>query len=499
MIKDKEELERTQAVVKRNLKTLNTPGRYYHFSDFLIEHWLTPKELQEYQQEPEEKETYREIAYKHCYKKVSKSGVVTRPTLRSWFGLGKTDMGKKPRRAQIIAFAFAAGLSQKEMEEYLTEGMLEPEIQINDYTEIIYDYGLRHQLDYAACNDMILLFEQEVNKDVVIAQRTHTAELAKEYHREWDKSKEEFLVWMCKNASYFKGYSKVALNWFVKLKHEILEYIRQDSANALADALYHANYGAWEKENKIEGEDTGEAISRFIHNVSRRVGDARLSDELKEEILYFVWVVYGSKDQNRDLLAEIYSSAVGEGRKIESLKSFKHKKIALPESVYLMTDKYLSQMIGVAVNKEKDIRLSQALHCLEAAKEEEPCPEWIVKGMTQYRIILKDATVAKAKKEIAKELKKQKHRWRRVRRSDLLPLIHYVAQKRYANRIMQDEKYDREEACGYFEQLANEVFSDCHMTPLNEKYQLDSLYIMSFAQENMYSLSELIEVVKQEE
>ena len=42
--------------------------------------------------------------------------------------------------------------------------------------------------------------------------------------------------------------------------------------------------------------------------------------------------------------------------------------MSLPESVYLMTDKYLSQLIEVAVNKEKDIRLSQALHCLENEK-----------------------------------------------------------------------------------------------------------------------------------
>lgn len=64
---------------------------------------------------------------------------------------------------------------------------------------------------------------------------------------------------------------------------------------------------------------------------------------------------------------------------------------------------------------------------------------------------------------------------------------------------MKDENYDQEEACRFFEEFANEVFSDCHMAPLNEKYQLDSFFLLLFDQENMYTLSELIEVVKQEE
>lgn len=79
--------------------------------------------------------------------------------------------------------------------------------------------------------------------------------------------------------------------------------------------------------------------------------------------------------------------------------------MSLPESVYLMTDKYLSQLIEVAVNKEKDIRLSQALHCLENEKNQEPCPDWIVKCLAEYRIAPADATIAKARKEIEKELK----------------------------------------------------------------------------------------------
>lgn len=94
LTKDRKDLERTHAIVTRNLKTLNTPGKYYNFSDFLIEHWLTDKDDRNIKKNPKKKETYREIAYKHCHDKVQKSGAVSRPTLRHWFGFGKADTNK---------------------------------------------------------------------------------------------------------------------------------------------------------------------------------------------------------------------------------------------------------------------------------------------------------------------------------------------------------------------------------------------------------------------
>lgn len=482
----------TQAFLKQGIQELNMRDGFYTFSTFLTEHWLEPEEVAAYHEVTEvpEQAKFREKAYRRCYKAVQSTGVVSRPTLRQWFGVGKAEKNSKPRRSQLIEFAFAARLTEQELQEYLVEGMLEPGIQYNDYTEVIYQYGLHNQLSYSECNDMIVVFEKEVNKQNVIAQNTHTEELVREYRRHQDVSKEEFLVWMCKKASYFKGYSKVALNWFVSLKHEILDYIREKIGIELQDDLQDVGYTKWRRENKKSDETELESILRFVHNMTRQKNNDNNSERYRS-IANDAWIVHGTKDRNSDLLGELYAAAVdvNEMAKLRRHRFRSRNLFQLPESMYFMTDKYLSQLIGIAGNKEREIRLSQAFHDLENEDPKAQCPEWIYDSLQKYGLLKKEMTVAVALKEINKELKKQKQACRYIRRSDLLPFIHYVAQHRY---YKQYADYDKQDAQIYFEQLANEVFGECHMAPLNPKYELDSMYLLTFGEHDMYSLSELI-------
>lgn len=491
---DKKNIE-TQAFLKHNIQKINANDAFYTFSTFLTEHWLEADDAINYRRvtKVEEQANYREKAYKQCYRTIQSTGAVSRPTLRQWFGLGKAAKNIKPRRSQLIEFAFAAGLTEQRLQEYFVEGMLEPGIQYNDYSEVIYQYGLHNQLTYSECNDMIVLFEREVNKQNVIAQNTHTEELVREYHRHQDVPKEQFLVWMCEKASYFKEYSKVALNWFVSLKHEILEHVREMVAEILRRYLEEADYPVWCSRNKKEDETEPEAILRFLHNITRQKNNN--NSTLYKNIANAVWVVYGSKDRNSDLLGELYAAAVDEEEQSQLRRHRFHsrKRYGLPDSMYFMTDKYLSQLIGIAANKEKEIRLSQALHCLENEQEEAPCPEWIYTSLRQYGLVQKEMTVTAALREINKEFKKQKQVCRYIKRSDLLPLIHYVAQLRYSKQCTEYDDYHQQDAQIYFENLVNEVFAECHMAPLNPKYQLDSMYLLTFGDRDMYSLSELIE------
>ena len=143
----------TQAYLRYHIRQINEKGMFYNFSTFLTEHWLEPDDLKDYRSlinaeqstEDQEQTMYREKAYKRCYNVVRSTGVVSRPTLRQWFGLGKTDKNTRPRRGQSIEFAFAAQLSEQQLQEYLVDGLLEPGIQYNDYTEVIYQYGLHNQ------------------------------------------------------------------------------------------------------------------------------------------------------------------------------------------------------------------------------------------------------------------------------------------------------------------------------------------------------------------
>lgn len=496
---DNKNLE-TQAYLKQGLKKINIQDGFYTFSTFLTERWLESEEVTAYHEAAEVsvQATFRALAYRRCYKAIQSTSVVSRPTLRQWFGIGKGEQHTKPRRSQLIEFAFAAKLSEKELQEYLVEGMLEPGIQYNDYAEVIYQYGLHNGISYSECNDMIVLFEHEVNKQNVIAQNTHTEELIREYHRYQDAPKEEFLAWMCEKASYFKGYSKVALNWFVSLKHEILEHVRKMVSGILRRYLEEADYFVWSSTNKKETETEPEAILRFLHNVTRQKNNN--NSTLYKNIANAVWVVYGSKDRNSDLLGELYAAAVDEEEQSQLRRHRFHsrKRYNLPDSMYFMTDKYLSQLIGIASNKEKEIRLSQALHCLENEQEDAPCPDWVYASLRQYGLVQEEITVAAAHREIAKEFKKQKQVCRYVKRSDLLPLIHYVSQLRYSKQCAEYGDYHRQDAQIYFENLADKVFAECHMAPLNPKYQLDSMYLLTFGDRDMYSLSELIEATDME-
>lgn len=76
---------------------------------------------------------------------------------RSGPGLAWEKIRTKP--GKMVQLAFALGLSHQELDEYLQKGLRMPGIQVNDYREMIYYYGLEHGLSIQECDQMILVFE----------------------------------------------------------------------------------------------------------------------------------------------------------------------------------------------------------------------------------------------------------------------------------------------------------------------------------------------------
>lgn len=488
-------MPQTQELIQKSLNVVNDSIKFVEFDRFLLERFLTAEEQEELQDTVITEDTLavlRECAYRHCYQQIRKKCPVARATLRSWFHVGGSS---RPSRNQMIAFAFALDLSKEELQEYFICGLQEPGIQINDYQEMIFCYGLESGLSYEECQDMIEVFEQEISKDTVLAQTTHTDELWSLYEEKRYLPKEDFLIWMCENGFYFKGYSKVALNCFMELKHEILEYIREVAKGQLMVTLKDVGFIDWAKERGIPESGYGTEISRFLHNILRSK-DKYLIDKLTEnEIRKNCWIVYSSKDKNSDLLAELYSTAViwdQEGHKRRKIAS--RKNFDLPESVYFMTDKYVSQLIGVAQQKEKEIRLSMARSALMAEKAETVCPEWVQSCMEAYGVWKDTVTVGETRKVLDRVLRQQKQRCQLVKRSDLLPLIHYVAQKRYEQQKEEEDEYVQQEALDVFVALSEEIFSKCQMMELDDRYQLDYLFCSTYGEQEMFSLSDVIEV-----
>lgn len=492
-------MPQTQELIQKSLKDMRNSMQFMEFDRFLLERFLTADEQKELQDTKLTEDTLavlQDCAYRHCYQRIRKKCPVARATLRSWFQAG----GSRPSRNQMIAFAFALALSKEELQEYFICGLQEPGIQINDYQEMIYCYGLESGLAYEECQDMIEVFEQEISKDTVLAQNTHTDELWGLYEEKKYLPKEDFLIWMCEHGFYFKGYNKVALNCFMELKHEILEYIRGEAKVQLYDLLQDAGFLKWAAKREIQQSDYGKEIPRFLHNVLRRKDQYRVDQQTKKEITRLSWIVYSSKDKNSDLLAELYSAAITcerEGKLSGKKKIASRKNFDLPESVYFMTDKYVSQLIGVAQQKEKEIRLSMARSALMAEKAEAACPEWVRNCMEAYGVWKDSVTVEETRKVLDRVLRQQKQRCQLVKRSDLLPLIHYVAQKRYEQQKQEEDEYVQQEALDVFVALSDEIFSKCQMMELDDRYQLDYLFCSTYGEQEMFSLSDVIEVSMQ--
>lgn len=484
-------------IIHNKLYQLNDAEQFENFDRFITRKiWKEERGRDiEYMNMPEEmQQSLREEAYLIFYRKVKSEGVASRVTIKKWFGL---DGYVRPKRKQILRLAFALHLDEESLQEYLIKGIRQPGIQINDYREMIYLYGLGKALSYEDCVDMIKVFEVQMYRDTVFAQSTHTQRLWDMYRMNCSQPKEKFLSWMCRNAGFFKGYSKVALNHFIDVKGEMLYYIRQNAREQLFGLLGATGFEEWAKQNDIPSEKYGENISRYIKNMSRRKEKGTLTEEMKAGILEQKQVAYSPRDKTTDLLAELYSSAVESERNILSTKRIRYKdrkKFRLPDEIFFMTDKYMSQIIAIAEQKEKEIRLSQALGTLESVEGD--CPEWVRNLMSGYGI-KPPKEAKKAREVLRKALRVQEQRCHLVQREDLLPLIHYVAQRRY-DKMLQEQgmTYQCEDARIFFVQVADKILAECQMAPVSERYQLDYLLLSCYGEDDMYSLADIIEAAE---
>ena len=486
-------------MIHQKLEYLNEEKHFAGFDKFMMGKLLPEEErkvLLEDECTQEQVDALRKKAYQCFYRQVKTRDVAARGTIRAWFGM---DRKIKPKRIHIYKIAFALSLTPEELEEYLVQGILEPGVQINDYQEILYLYCLEHSLSWEECQDMIMVFEQYVNKETTIEQHTHTHLLWEMYQKNCKKGPDEFLLWMCENAGFFKGYSRVALHHFEKNKAQILDCIREEAAEALERCLQAEDYYIWLNQNQIKElpENREKNIERFVRNTARISSKEPLSDDAKDEIRELKWIVYSSKERTTDLLAELYANALKEERGENETKKrilfWEREKFFLPESIYFMTDKYVSQLVGVAAQKEKQIRLSQILGSLQSLEADSECPESVWEILEQYGISCKEKKNEELKKVLEKQLMHQNQRCHLVQREDLLPLIHYLSQRSYRGLMNRSGcGYNRQDAVNMFIEQANSIMADCRMAFISPQYELDYFLLLCYGEKEMYSLSDVL-------
>lgn len=462
------------------------------FTRFLIEKWGDVQ--------IENIEERRNTAYQALRKKIKGKTVAEASTIQAWFGIKRQS---RPDREHFFRLALALELTPQEAQEYLQEGLLMPGVQINDYQEAIYYYGLENHLTWEECQGMIDVFEYHMGQDVVLEQHTHTNELWSAYFQWHSLDKEHFLDKMCKNAGMFKGYGKTALKYFLAYKNEILECVREEAKLRLKMELQETGFFEWARENEIGAEQYGEAILRYVRNESRRK-NPRITKERWKEIEDYYWKAYAISDRNSILIEQLRPGerdVTVEGKSGGTIYPEK-EQFQIPDSVRFFSKGVLSLLLGISAQKEKQIQLSQALAQIRFRQDGESCPAWIVallvseKGDTQVKKQCK-YTCKEAKKKLEKQILKQKKNCRTIQREDLLPLIHCVAQIRYET-VCQTEDYNQKEAKQLFVELADATLTACQMAPINEEYELDNWLLSCFGEDEMISYMEKIEQSKRE-
>lgn len=421
----------------------------------------------------------RRQAYREFQKRTGREAIASLPTMKRWFGIGGHSV---PDREQVYQMCFAMHLSVEETQEYLYYGLHEPDFQVNDYQEVVLVYGLYHGYTFTECMNLITELENRINPELEPIQTRGTQMLLEEFQEYRDLEWNLFMEWMLRRAVFFKGYSKTSLNYFSKYKKIILDYVRQDARQELDMLLTETDYEHWCRLHPFLPAEPEVKIRKYLSSCSRK---GTLEKDLYKNIRELLNIAFSSLDLNTLLLTEVFGSKDRSDMKKKSEFS----------SITTMTQKRLSDLLNIPIQKERYILVRRALHSLADLDNSLPCPEWISKMAMEYpRNTQTLQTIGDAKIWLENYQSENKRRCLQIGRSDLLPLVLYVAQKRYLESIKYDMgRYDQASALEEFEQLANSTLAACNMVQLSEKYELDVLLRLCYQKEEIYSYSELLE------
>ncbi len=464
---------------QKELKRLLQEGKFLSFDSFIIREmgYSLPQNLSDTKTEQE----IRHKAFLEFRKRTDKQNFATMPTMRRWFGIGSYS---RPSRENVYRICFALGADKEKTEQYLTEGLGEPSFQINDYYEIIYLFGLENGLSYEECIQMARVFEESLDRDVSF-QKTHTTrELFSQYQASRTYSKEEFLLWMADRSDWFKGYSRTTLDYLARIRSNIISGIRREATEQLEILLDGAGFENWKKRHPLvqKEKDLRKVIRRFVNSYKKNKY-YEVAEDIGESILELSQIAYGEKEANSKLLSEVYA--------VENTK-------AGSENIRVMSGKYLSDLFNVPTMKEQAIRTGQVLRALNELSDTAACPEWIVKLGEDYTHGKGNfSTVASAKKEFENFAKEHKRRCLLIQRGDILPMLLHLSQQQYLE--VHGDDYEAKEAKKLFCDLANSTLNACNMAVLSEDYQLDVALLATFQEEEMYSYSDILDVLSLQE
>ena len=482
--------ESNDSILLRNsLIQLVRSSRFEEFDYFLINKWAGIENESSFEElNDEEIMPLRKRAYRNFNKAIKGKKVANCRTIRKWFGI---DGFAIPKREALFRLAFALGLTTVETSDYLVNGMLAPSFQINDYIELIYMYGLDNSLTYEDCTRMIDVYEKNAHYDTEYIQGNHTTQLWEMYEINKKCMPEEFLGWMLQHEVVFKGYSKTVLDCFIKLTDDIQECIKSDAREYLHELVTENGYCEWKKSGCRNG-DMKELVPGFLR---RFLGHDKDKEKVKlvKSMKNAYTLAYG-ESRNTNIVKNIYMHETLLNS-ISGMEDFVNKTIGI--SFSSRTDKYMSQILSVSVQKSYQMQLRIILSYLGELDDNATCPEEIVNLLEEHGVVMtKCKNVGSCLRKVNSLLTNQTQNCELIGRDDILPLVHYLSQRQYANMMREDNvSYDMEQARNHFENLANAILNRCQMALISPEYRLDYLMLSSYCKEDMYSLVEMMEAI----
>lgn len=422
----------------------------YTFDHFLMERWGEDSD-------GDDLETRRLKAFHRFWHTVRFKKIASRQTIKKWFAL---DGFSLPSRDHILRLGLTLYFSVEETEQYLTYGISEPRLQVNDYKEFAAMYCLDHKLGYSEYETMVSFYELETENGGEIRQTAHTDRILDLYRQVRKYGRNEFAVWMCKNAELFKGYSRTTYDYFCSLMDESLLFFREEMQEILERTLSETDFDTWAAEQGIPKEERRLAIRRYVKN--RQRGKHKfLSKPLQREIRELYLFAYSSQNRLCDLLIALgMDSGFDRGDW---------------EEIRLTNRKYISDLLSVSLQKRRQMELHRDL--IRLKKREEA-----------------GEAVKEERKRIRRALTMQSQRVRIISRSDLLLLIQYVMAKRYQRELEEQERdFDRDEAKEQFINFANTILLSCGMREMDEQYRLDAALLSCIRTDEVLLLSELLQ------
>ncbi len=422
----------------------------------------------------EPKEDTRREAYHIFRDRTGKYDFASLPTMKRWFGINGYAV---PHREQIFAVSFFLHLSEEELYEWLTIGLGEPGVQFNDYHEVIWLYALLKQKNWKEAEKLVHSYENTLESETVFV-RTHTTnQLMEQFGVHKNASEEEFMQWMYSNASSFKGYSQTTLDYLNIYKRIITQYICQDAGKQLKNLLAETDFSVWlRSRTQKDVWSQEEAVSKYIYYLGRKK-DRSISEDLFYNIRELNRIANAEENSKQNLLSELFMVSVQD------------------TSLGNLTPKHLSDLLNLPLQVERSMRADIALKELHEMSEAEECPEWIqnfMQSCTKRQLAV--SKVSEAVKWLERFKAEHHRRCHMVQRKDILPMILFVAQRRYQEQEEMSE-YQYEPAKENFVELANATLSACGMTALNTAFKLDALLLAAYQKDEMYSYTEIMEIL----